>query len=117
MTVKNPTGQMKKVRYLFLLPFIAIFALHLLLSPPNTYGGTRTPTRYDADDAQAVYPVPPLQTQKQAGPSPPQLAYVAALPVTALLCLFLLHTDRSQRGGTNSLLQHATPKHFGQQPT
>ena len=32
-TVKKPTGQRKKVRCLFLMPFIAIMALHLLLVP------------------------------------------------------------------------------------
>ena len=31
--VKNPTGQRKKVECLFLMPFIAIMALHLLLVP------------------------------------------------------------------------------------
>ena len=31
--IKKPTGQRKKVRWLFLMPFIAITALHLLLVP------------------------------------------------------------------------------------
>ena len=37
--VKRPTGQKKKVRCLFLLPFIAIFALHLVVSPPTHVEG------------------------------------------------------------------------------
>ena len=90
------------MRCLFLLPFIAIFALHLLLSPPTHMEGPvhllpmmrRMRRRY-------TLPPPPLQTQKQAGFCPPQLPYVAALPITALFCLFLLHTERSQHGGTN----------------
>ena len=37
--VRKPTGQRKKVRYLFLMPFIAVMALHLLLVPTTHMDG------------------------------------------------------------------------------
>ena len=36
-TVKKPTGQRKKVRCLFLMPFVAVMAPHLLLAPPHIW--------------------------------------------------------------------------------
>ena len=81
--------------------------------PPHAYGRTCIPASYNAEDAQAVLPAPPLQTQKQATPCPPQLPYVAALPVSALRPLLLLHADRTQHSDTNALLQHTDPKDIG----
>ena len=81
------------------------FALHSHIRPPppvvpsNTYGGTRTPTPYDAEDAQAVYPAPPLQTQKPSRTLPPTTTVCGGPACScSILPVFSTHRPLPTRG-------------------
>ena len=114
--VKKPTGQRKKVRCLFLMPFIAIMALHLILVPTTHTEGPilllptirRVRTRYTL----------PLRHRhgNKRGPTPH--GYHVRRPCLLLLyiaCFF--HIPTAPNTGVPSLLLPRTGVHrYGNEP-